>query len=142
MKIVLDTNVLVSAFVSPFGPCSAILGLFAAGDLTLCIDPRLLAEYGEVLRRPKFRLDLFRVEETLIAIAQEGHMVAARPLATRLPDPGDQAFLEVAVAGRAECLVTYNGAHFPRRLCQDVRVVSPTEFLEFYRKQVSKTSGE
>jgi len=43
-------------------------------------------------------------------------------------------FLEVALAGKAECLVTGNLKHFPKALCQGMNVFSPSHFLEFYPK--------
>ncbi len=62
MKIVLDTNVLVSGLIQPFGPSGQIVRMVAAGDLVLCHDPRVLAEYQEVLLRKKFGFDPERVE--------------------------------------------------------------------------------
>jgi predicted nucleic acid-binding protein len=52
-----------------------------------------------------------------------------------LSDSGDQPFLEVAFAGQAVCLVTGNHAHYPPNLRQGVKVLSPSEFLNFYRRQ-------
>jgi putative PIN family toxin of toxin-antitoxin system len=54
MRIVLDTNVIVSALLAKESNPSAILQLVLEGVITLCIDDRILAEYGRVLRRPKF----------------------------------------------------------------------------------------
>ena len=53
MKIVLDTNVLVAGLLSPFGSCGDIVRMVSSGNLTLCIDARVLSEYHEVLERPK-----------------------------------------------------------------------------------------
>lgn len=135
MRIVLDTNVLVAGLLSPFGPCAEIVRMVSSGDLTLDFDARILSEYDEVLRRPKFRFQTDKVVALLDYIEQQGRIVAPSPLAAVLPDPGDQPFLDVAVAGQAECLVTGNRAHFPAKQCQGVKVFSPTEFLAFYRSQ-------
>ena len=51
MRIVLDTNVLVSGFLSPHGPPGAILRSILTGSITLCFDERILAEYRDVLMR-------------------------------------------------------------------------------------------
>ena len=48
MKVVLDTNVLVSGLLNPYGPPGRIVQLAAAGELQLCLDARILAEYREV----------------------------------------------------------------------------------------------
>ncbi|MDE0448823.1 MAG: PIN domain-containing protein [Spirochaetaceae bacterium] len=58
------------------------------------------------------------------------------PLAVRLPDPDDEPFLEVAVAARAEYLVTGNGDHFTPDRRAGVRVVSPREFIDAERSRI------
>jgi len=140
MKIVLDTNVLVAGLLSPFGPCAEIARMLSSGDLTLYFDSRILSEYDEVLRRSKFRFQIDKVVALLDHIERRGQIVASSPLSNLLPDPGDQPFLEVAVAGQAVCLVTGNHAHFPPRLCQGVKVLSPSDFLTFYMKQQNRKS--
>lgn len=62
MKVVLDTNVLVSGLLQPFGLSGQIVSLVASGELVLCHDARILAEYREVLLREKFRFDPERIE--------------------------------------------------------------------------------
>ncbi len=140
MKIVLDTNALVAGLLSPFGPCAEIVRMISSGGLILYFDARILSEYSEVLRRSKFRFDINRVIALLDHIQHHGHIVASSPLSNSLPDPGDQPFLEVAVAGQAVCLVTGNHAHFPPKHCQGVRVLSPSDFLTFYKKQQKQKS--
>ena len=135
MKIVLDTNVLVAGLLSPFGPCAQIVRMVSSGDLTLCLDARILSEYDEVLRRPKFRFRIDKVAALVDHLEHSGTIVASSPLSDPLPDPDDQPFLEVAVASQAVCLVTGNHAHFPRKRCQPIKVLSPSEFLTFYRSQ-------
>lgn len=138
MKIVLDTNVLVAGLLTPFGPCGAIVRMVSSGDLTLCLDARILSEYNEVLRRPKFRFEPDKVAPLLDYVEHSGEIAASSPLPAPLPDPDDQPFLEVALAGPAACLVTGNHAHFPAKHCQGVKVLSPSEFLMFYWSQREK----
>ena len=135
MKIVLDTNVLVAGLLSPFGPCAEIVRMVSSGDLTLYFDSRILSEYSEVLHRSRFRFKIDKVIDLLEHIEHRGDIVASSPLSDLLPDPGDQPFFEVSVAGQAVCLVTGNHAHFPPKKCQGAKVVSPSDFLTFYRKQ-------
>jgi putative PIN family toxin of toxin-antitoxin system len=135
MKIVLDTNVLVAGLLSPFGPCAEIVRMVSSGDLTLYFDSRILSEYNEVLLRSMFRFQIDKVVALLEHIEHRGHIVASSPLSNPLPDPGDQPFLEAAVSGQAVCLVTGNQAHFPPKRCEGVTVLSPSDFLTFYRRQ-------
>jgi putative PIN family toxin of toxin-antitoxin system len=133
MRIVLDTNVLVSGLLQPFAPPGQIVRLVAAGELTLCHDPRILAEYQEVLLREKFGFSPERADALLEQVRAGGIPVAARPLETRLPDPEDEPFLEVALVGGAECLVTGNVKHYPARARSGLEVFSPRAFIEVYR---------
>ncbi len=134
MRIVLDTNVLVSGMLAPYGPPGEIVRLVATGDLSLCYDVRILAEYREVLLRPAFPFGIDQVEASLEQIESSGELVGARPLSPSLPDPDDDMFLAAAIAGRAEYLVTGNLRHYPAESHQGVKVISPAEFLERYRQ--------
>ncbi len=129
MRIVLDTNVLVSALLSPHGAPAAVLQLILAGRVVLCFDARILSEYREVLRRPKFDFDPQLVDELMEFLESEGELVASVPLQFTLPDPGDAMFLEVAAAGEADHVVTGNLKHFPPRGRGGISVVSPRDFL-------------
>lgn len=113
MKIVLDTNVLVSGFISPFGPPATILRAVLTGSLTVCFDERIVAEYRDVLTRGRFRFDEHRVDEVLRIVETNGLPVLADPLGLELPDSDDAMFIEVATAADADCLVTGNLKHFP-----------------------------
>jgi putative PIN family toxin of toxin-antitoxin system len=133
MRIVLDTNVVVSGLLTPFGPPGEIMRMVSTGEITLCLDARILSEYAEVLARPKFAFDQDSVTSLLDYVMLTGLTVAASPLPSSLPDPDDNPFLEVALFGKADYLVTGNRAHFPEALCEGVMVVSPSEFVEAYR---------
>ena len=133
MRIVLDTNVLVSGLLSPFGPPGEIVRLISSGELTLCLDARVLTEYTEVLARPRFAFDQDMVAALLDYVTHVGQNVAASPLADRLPDPDDQPFLEIAITCGVGYLVTGNRTHFPADICKGVAIVSPAEFMDAYR---------
>lgn len=135
MKVVVDTNVLVAGLLSPFGPPGEILRMVASGTLRLCFDARILAEYEEVLARPKFRFNIEQTRALMDHIQAEGFSVASNPLPVRLPDPSDEPFLESAVTGRADCLITGNTRHFPSARREGMTVLSPREFLDYYRKR-------
>jgi putative PIN family toxin of toxin-antitoxin system len=135
VNIVLDTNVLVAGLLSPFGACGEIVLMLSSGEVTLSFDARVLSEYEEVLRRPKFNFEEEKISALLDYISRTGRMVASSPLTFSLPDPDDEAFLETFLAGQAACLVTGNQGHFPAELCRGMRILSPREFLTLYRKE-------
>jgi len=132
VRIVLDTNVLVSGFLSPHGPPGAILRSVLAGSITVCFDERILAEYRDVLSRGSFAFDADRVDEVLALIEVQGEAVLAETLGVELPDAEDAMFIEVATAAGAGVLVTGNRKHFPDKALRDVRVSLPGAFVEDY----------
>jgi len=135
MKIVLDTNVLVSGLLTPFGSSGEIVRMVSAGELILYMDARILLEYEEVLHRPKFKFDKDNISILLDFLKLYGQFVSSMPLKNRLPDPDDEPFLEVAIAGKVRSLVTGNIVHYPPLSREGIKIFSPSEFLEFFRKQ-------
>ena len=130
MRIVLDTNVLVSGLMSPHGPPGRIVDLVVGGEITLILDDRILSEYREVLQRPRFHFRPADVDALLVFIRRESEIVVALPLGLALPDPGDVPFLEVAVAGDADALVTGNIRHFKEWTPSSLPLETPAELLE------------
>jgi len=133
MIVVLDTNVLVSGVLKPYSPAASILRMLVEGVIQPAYDLRILAEYREVLSRPKFSFDREVVKPLLDQIEEEGVLISTSPLKSPLPDPADEPFLEVAVAAAAAALVTGNRRHFPRRSYGAVKILSPSEFLDMFR---------
>lgn len=130
MRVVLDTNVLVSGLLTPHGASARVLDLTVAGELIALVDDRILDEYGAVLRRSRFGFAESDVATLLRYIATWGERTTAPPLELELPDPDDLPFLDVAVAGAAAALITGNPKHFrPVRGRHGVRVVGPGRFL-------------
>ena len=129
MRIVLDTNVLVAGLLSAYGPPAQVLQLLLVEKLRLCYDGRILAEYRDVLARPKFGFDPDLVAEVLEYLEQTGDLVAASPWRSSLPDPDDAMFLEVAVAAGADHVVTGNLKHFPARKRRGVSVVTAAQLI-------------
>jgi len=133
MKVVLDTNVVVSGYLNPHGTPGDILARVASDELILCYDARVFAEYEEVLHRPEFDLPEESIRSFLDQLKQNGEMVAGTLLAKQLPDPDDAPFLEVALAAPA-LLVTGNIKHYPVQCREGVPVLTPAEFLRLRRE--------
>jgi putative PIN family toxin of toxin-antitoxin system len=132
MRVVLDTNVIVSGFLNPAGPPGTLVRLAAEGALSLCYDARILTEYREVLCRPRFVFPVLMLESFLEQIEADGFLASAAPLPHSLPDPDDEPFLEVAVAARAP-LVTGNTRHFPSGARAGAEILAPSAFVEKLR---------
>ena len=135
MKIVLDTNVLVSGLLRDQGNPAQVVALALAGAIQVCQDQRILDEYAEVLARPRFRFDAQRVREVLAKLEADGLWVEATqhsPLG--LPDPDDEPFLAVALAATADFLVTGNLSDYPSDKLRGCAVVSPADFVKHWQK--------
>ncbi len=135
IRIVVDTNVLVSGLLTPFGMCADLVRLFTSDEVILCVDSRILLEYEEVLGRERFRLDQKHVSVLMEYIRRTSEFHSCKPLSEPLPDPDDCCFLEVAIASHADCLITGNTRHFPPGLRYGVRVQNPSEFLEMLKER-------
>ena len=135
MKIVLDTNIVVSGLLQSQGNPAQVLTLALAGAFQVCFDERILAEYAEVLARPRFKFDPKLVRQVLDKIEADGLAVDASGQSDLdLPDRDDEPFLAVALATSAEFLVTGNLADYPPGKRRGCVVVSPAAFLENWRK--------
>jgi putative PIN family toxin of toxin-antitoxin system len=141
VKVVLDTNVLVSGLLNSKGNPAAILTLALTGAVQVCHDERILAEYSEVLARPRFKFDPTRVREVLTKLEVDGLSFSSSNTNLNLPDPDDAAFLDVALAASADFLVTGNAADYPPDKCHGLRVISPAEFVVVWRTLHPDTRG-
>jgi putative PIN family toxin of toxin-antitoxin system len=133
LRVVLDTNVLVSGLISPSGPPGEIVRLLGSAPIVPCYNESILGEYREVLGRPKFGFPEATVARLIRRFSAVGERVAPELPWPKLPDPKDEVFLAVALAAHADFLVTGNLRHFPPHLRHGVAVVSPRNFLESFR---------
>lgn len=138
-RIVLDTDVIVTALRSATGGSNAVLREAASGRLTPLVTPALFLEYEAVLKRPEqrlaHRLKLQDIDHFLAALASACEPVDVsfqwRP---QLSDPNDEMVLEAAVNGRADALVTHNVRHFEKgAVVFGLRVLRPGELLKELR---------
>jgi uncharacterized protein len=128
-RVVVDTNVLVSAAINEHGPPAAILSFIASGHLLWCVSAPILAEYRDVLARPKFsHVQLSRVQALLAAVEQAALFV---PTTTRdiSDDEPDNRFLECAEVAEADYLITGNTADFPAQW-KKTKIVTPRQLLQ------------
>jgi uncharacterized protein len=138
VRAVLDTNVMVSALLTPTGVCGQILNCVTQGALLPCVDARILDEYEQVLARPHFGIDPTTADELLELLALVAEAVTALPLPLLLPDASDQPFLEVAAAADA-ILVTGNRRHYPGTEEGPAVVMTPRQMLDHLREQTPQS---
>jgi putative PIN family toxin of toxin-antitoxin system len=127
-SVVLDTNILVSAHLSPFGLEYRVLELALDCRLRLFVSTPILIEYETVLRRPKFPILPGRVTDSLARIRQNSTLIFPATTLAVSPDERDNRFLECAESAGADFLVTGNRRHFPK-VWKTARIVNAREFL-------------
>ena len=108
MRIVLDTNILVSALISRAGPPGQVLAEATRGRLTLITSVAQIAELRRVLDRPHLRRIIApgAAQDLMANIDAVGGVVGDLPDVTASPDPDDNLILATAVAGRADLIVS------------------------------------
>ena len=127
IKVVLDTNVLVSALLTN-GPPAAIVDLAAEGRIILFYNDDIIEEYWDVLRRTKFNFHTLQVTRLIDAIVKTGIAVTdSLPSDIPMTDEDDRKFYDVAKASSA-FLISGNIKHFP----QEPFIVNPSDFIKFY----------
>ncbi|MGB7846733.1 MAG: putative toxin-antitoxin system toxin component, PIN family [Candidatus Acidiferrum sp.] len=128
LRLVIDTNVLVSAALKPAGLQRTVFLIAISKPARLYVSQPILEEYNKVLARPELRIRKGLRLQLLQLIKNHSHtVVPARPLEAST-DPDDNIFLECADAARADYLVTGNPKHFPR-FWKKTKVVTPREFV-------------
>ena len=127
LRVVIDTNVLVSALWSADGKPADILGMIPAEKIQPYLNHAILTEYRTVLIRPKFRFSGMITQQILALFNEYAITISAPTAPIKTKDPADQVFYDVACSADA-WLITGNMKHFP----PDKRVVSPAQFLELF----------
>jgi uncharacterized protein len=130
IRVVLDTNVVVSALLSPAGFEERVFKLGLHGHVQLYISSPLLAEYERVLSSPKLGLNSRSIRSALVRIRRAAHNVDPKQrLTVCRQDEDDNRVLECAHAAGADFLITGNKRHFPARWKQTF-IVNARQFLE------------
>jgi len=123
-KIVLDTNVIVSAILSPKGACSKIMDLVFAGEMQACYSADILAEYKDVLFRSTLDLNSEKRKEFFEVIQKAGTLIEPAVSDMKLPDESDRTFYDTAKESGA-ILITGNVKHYP----VEPFIMTPSEFF-------------
>ena len=123
---VIDTNVVVSGLLNPHGPSARVLDAVLDGRLKLVYDARILAEYRDVLHRPRLRLAPDKIQMFLNGLRSQ-MIVTPSPVSATAPDVADLVFVEAALAAVDQTIVTGNLAHFPSEILHGARVLTPAQ---------------
>lgn len=129
LRLVIDTNVLVSAALKPPSLERTVILLALARPARWYITQPIRSEYASVLARPELKIRKGLRSHFLQLIAKHAHAVTPSPLPPITSDPGDNIFLECADASRADYLVTGNLRHFPK-FWKKTKIINSRELLD------------
>jgi putative PIN family toxin of toxin-antitoxin system len=128
LRLVLDTNVLISAALKPEGLQRTVLILAVTKPAHLYISSAILTEYRDVLARPELQIRRGVQQEALQLIKRRARSIVPGKRLQVTIDPKDNIFLECADEARADYLVTGNVRHFPR-FWKRTKVITSREFV-------------
>ncbi len=130
MRVVLDTNVVISALVYGGNP-RKVLEAVISGTIQMSVSEALIQEVQEVLRRPQFGLSLQFVHNAVAELSSLAEWVAPTKHHRLVEeDPSDNLVLDCAVAAEADYLVTGDSHLLRLQKCGEVRIVTPQEHVE------------
>jgi len=128
LRLVIDTNVLVSAAIKPAGLQRTVLLLAITKPARLYVSRPIVEEYSEVLARPQLKIRKGLRRQLLQLIKNHSYTVVPTRHLEVAGDPDDNMFLECADAARADYLVTGNLRHFPR-FWKKTKIITAREFI-------------
>jgi len=132
VRAVIDTNVFVSALINRKGAPAKIRNRWSNSQFLLVTSIAIEVEYTYVLLQSQ--VPRGEVKELLADVRARALMVPIHGTLQVCSDPDDDVFLETAIAGKAEFLVTKNLKHYPRKSYQGVRIVKVSKFLHELEK--------
>ena len=130
LKVVFDTNVIVSAALYETGLPTLLLSLALEDKLRIFVSPALLNEYEEVLKRPRFKLTQEAITELMDKIHEKATIVTpTQKLDVFKEDEPDNRILECAAKAKADFIITGNTSHFSFKEFRGCKIVTPREFI-------------
>jgi putative PIN family toxin of toxin-antitoxin system len=134
MRAVVDTNVIVSRFLSPNGTPALVLSLWERGLFELIVTEAILAEYLRVLAYAHIQTRLGMSRDEIVQVVADFRSFAvlvepSEPIAAIVDDPSDNKFLEAAVAGNCDYIVSGDPHLLRLREYRGIQILTPAAFL-------------
>jgi putative PIN family toxin of toxin-antitoxin system len=133
MRAVIDTGVLVSGLIRPRGTTGEVLFALRDGKFTVLYSNETIMEIIDVLGRDKFRLKYHILTDDISALINlirlQGEVVIPKQRVADCRDPKDNKFLDIALAGDADCLVSGDLDLVSMNPYRSVPIITPAEFL-------------
>src|SRR5215813_7538044 len=128
LRLVIDTNVVVSAALKPEGLQRTVVLLAMTKPARWYVSDPIVSEYVTVLARPELKIRKSLRQQFLQLIKNYAHIVTLSRLVQVTSDPADNIFIECADRARADYLITGNQRHFPK-FWKNTKIISSSELL-------------
>jgi putative PIN family toxin of toxin-antitoxin system len=128
-RLVLDTNVVLSATLKPDGLQRLIFQVALSPFCEVFVSAPILTEYQDVLSRKRFKLQPNEVQLVMRLIKTTATLLTPQNTVTAASDPDDNMFLECAEEAAADYLITGNKKHFPAKW-KKTKVVNGREMMD------------
>lgn len=147
LRVVLDTNVVVSATLVKEGAPNRILEAWKKGEVELITSPVLLEELQEVLKRPRIQKHQWmapeEVEELYQLLKETTLQTSGQKLVEAVPeDPDDDFVISAALEGKADCIVSGDEHLLGLKNWEGIPILSPREFLELLQQESDQGQGQ
>ena len=132
MRVVLDTNVLISALISSSGPPGQLLSAVKRGDMVLVTSDYQLDELRKVLARDRLRAYIKpeEAQDLIDNLGTVGTVISELPACELSPDPADNPILATAIAGKVNLIVSGDKSDMlVLEYVENIRIVSPATAL-------------
>ena len=127
---VLDTNVLISAFIGRGAPHKALSAVYT-GKVRLVISPAMLLELEDVISRPKFNYTKKQIRRILTVIFKVSKVVKPDfSVDIVMEDPSDNRVIEAAISGKVQYIVTGDSHLLSLKNVENIKIISVKEFLK------------
>lgn len=130
MRLILDTNILISAFVFKSETANIVVR-HAVKKHTLLFSESTFKELKSTLLKPKFAeiAELSTIRNFIINLIKIGEFIDPKIIIAECRDPKDNKFIELAVAGNADCIVTGDKDLLVLNPFRGIKIISPADFL-------------
>jgi len=128
MRVVIDTNIMVSAYLG--GMLKKLIVAWKSGKFTLVVSDAVADEYREVLKRPKFKIEHTELDDFFALLLDRAEFVI--PIETIdviAEDPSDNKFIEAAIAGKAKLIISGDSHLLELKSFHDISIITAREFM-------------
>ena len=128
MRVVVDTNIIVSGYLG--GALEAIIVAWKSGKFTLVVSDAIADEYHEVLKRPKFKIERAELDDFSALLLDKAEFVSPlETISAIVADPADNKFLEAAVTGKANLIVSGDDHLLELKTYGEIPIITARDFI-------------